>query len=57
MVSFFTLFLDFIDNLWNVVFMSVVFEIGDVNVSFGALILGFICIYMIVSFFWKGARS
>lgn len=57
MTSALNLLFDFINNIWNTVFMSVVFAIGGVSVSFGALILGFICIYMIVSFFWKGARG
>lgn len=57
MISAFNLIFDFINNVWNTVFMSVIFDVGDVSVSLGALILGFICIYMIISFFWKGARG
>lgn len=58
-MSFLNLFFDFIDNIWIEVFMrkEVVFEIAGVSVHYGSLILGFICVYMIVSYFWKGARS
>lgn len=50
-------FVSFMNDLWNTVFDSVTFEIGGVTVSLGAIVLGFICISMIVSFFWKGARG
>lgn len=50
-------FVSFINGLWNTVFVSVTFDIAGVTVSLGAIILGFICISMIVSFFWKGARG
>jgi|GEM_PF-2802355 len=50
-------FVSFMNDLWNTVFDSVTFDIAGVTVSFGAIVLGFICISMIVSFFWKGARG
>lgn len=50
-------FVTFINDLWNTVFDSVTFDIAGVTVSFGVIVLGFICISMIVSFFWKGARG
>ncbi len=45
------------NTIWNTVFGSVSFSLGGVDVSLGAIILGFICTYMVVSFFWKGARG
>lgn len=50
-------FVSFMNDLWYTVFESVSFEIAGVSVSLGAIILGFLCISMIISFFWKGARS
>lgn len=50
-------FVSFMNDLWNTVFDSVTFEIAGVSVSLGAIVLGFICISMIISFFWKGARG
>lgn len=50
-------FVSFMNDLWNTVFDSVTFNVAGVTVSFGAIVLGFICISMIISFFWKGARG
>lgn len=36
---------------------SVSFSIVGVTVTLTEVILGFICIGMIISFFWKGARG
>lgn len=47
----------FMNDLWYTVFDSVTFEIAGVSVSLGAIVLGFLCISMIISFFWKGARG
>lgn len=50
-------FVSFMNDLWYTVFDSVNFEIAGVSVSLGAIVLGFLCISMIISFFWKGARG
>lgn len=50
-------FVSFMNDLWYTVFDSVTFEIAGVSVSLGAIVLGFLCISMIISFFWKGARG
>ena len=50
-------FVSFMNELWYTVFDSVSFEIAGVSVSLGAIVLGFLCISMIISFFWKGARG
>lgn len=36
---------------------SVSFSIGGLTVNLTQIILGFICISIIISFFWKGARG
>ena len=46
----------FIRDLW-VTIDTVSFDIFNTQVSLGALLLGFICMSMIISFFWKGARG
>lgn len=36
---------------------AVSFSLGGLSVSLTQIILGFICMSIIISFFWKGARG
>lgn len=49
-------FASFMSDLWNTL-DTVTFDIASTSVSLGAILLGFICISMVVSYFWKGARG
>lgn len=46
----------FLRDVWNTL-ASVTFDIFHIDVPLTALLLGFICMSMIISFFWKGARG
>ena len=56
MTSALSLIWVFMRDVWNTL-NSVSFDIFHIDVSLGALLLGFICMSMIISFFWKGARG
>lgn len=43
-------------SFYNVL-SSVSFSIGGLSVSLTQILLGFICMSIIISFFWKGARG
>ena len=49
-------FASFMSDLWNTL-DTVTFDIASTSVSLGAILLGFICVSMVVSYFWKGARG
>lgn len=49
---FFTQLQGFYDTLG-----TVTFDVYGINVSLTQILIGFICMGMIISFFWKGARG
>lgn len=43
-------------QLWGLL-MSIIIPYGNVNVSFGSVVVVFLIIGFLITIFWKGARS
>ena len=56
MTSVFQFFFAQLQGFYNAL-SSVSFELYGITVTLSQIIIGFICMSMIISFFWKGARG
>lgn len=56
MFDFFNLLAEFFKNIFGVL-NTAIFNLGGVTVSLGSLLLGFVALSMVISFFWKGAKG
>lgn len=56
MTSVFQFLFSQLQSFYNVL-STVTFELYGITVSLTQIILGFICMSIIISFFWKGARG
>lgn len=54
--EFFRLIFDMFTKLFNVL-NSIVFVINGLRVSFGAMIFAFLVLGLVITVFWKGART
>ena len=56
MTSVFQFFFSQLNGFYNAL-SAVIFDFYGIDVSLTQIILGFICMSIIISFFWKGARG
>ena len=56
MSNFFVLLVNFWKSLFGLL-DKVVFEINGVDISLGTLVVSFLLVGLVISVFWKGART
>lgn len=56
MYNFFEFIADFLNDLVDALNMYA-FNIGGISVTLWGILLGFLCLSIIISLFWKGGRG